>query len=73
MHRIDLLKREIAEYYSNYRISSDLLELRNLVVIGELIIRSALQRRESRGLHYILDFPEMEAEAKDTILVPDQD
>ncbi len=70
MHRIDLLKREIAEYYSNYRISNDLLELRNLVVIGELIIRCALQRCESRGLHYILDYPETAAETGDSILTP---
>ena len=71
-HRIDLLKSEIAEYYSNYSISNDLLELRNLVVIGELIIRSALQRRESRGLHYMLDFPDMLDEIHDTVLVPEQ-
>ena len=70
MHRIDLLKGEIEEYYSNYRISNDLLELRNLVVIGELIVRSALARKESRGLHYILDYPEKASEAKDTILSP---
>lgn len=70
-HRIELLKREIAEYYSNYSISNDLLELRNLVVIGELIIRSALQRRESRGLHYMLDYPDTRAEIADTILVPE--
>lgn len=70
-HRIELLKREIAEYYSNYSISNDLLELRNLVVIGELIIRSALQRRESRGLHYMLDYPDTKTEIADTILVPE--
>lgn len=70
MHRIDLLKGEITEYYSNYRISNDLLELRNLVVIGELIVRSALARKESRGLHYILDFPEKSEETTDTILTP---
>lgn len=69
-HRVDLLKREIAEYYSNYRISSDLLELRNLVVIAELIIRSALARKESRGLHYIADYPERLPEVRDTILDP---
>ncbi|MEY1661422.1 L-aspartate oxidase [Isoalcanivorax beigongshangi] len=72
-HRIELLKREIAEYYSNYRISKDLLELRNLVVIGELIIRCALQRKESRGLHYILDYPDMADEIRDSILAPDSD
>lgn len=70
-HRVDLLKSEIAEYYSNYHISNDLLELRNLVVIAELIILSALQREESRGLHYMLDFPDSAETACDTILTPD--
>ena len=70
-HRVELLKREITEYYSNYQISNDLLELRNLTVIAELIIRSALMRKESRGLHYMLDFPERADNSGDTILVPD--
>ncbi|MFN3715033.1 MAG: L-aspartate oxidase [Alcanivoracaceae bacterium] len=70
-HRVDVLKKEIAEFYSNYQISNDLLELRNLVVIAELIIRSALARKESRGLHYMLDFPEPAANPVDTILTPD--
>ena len=58
LHRADLLKSEINDYYGNYRVSPDLLELRNLVVVAELIIRSALARKESRGLHYTLDYPE---------------
>jgi L-aspartate oxidase len=70
-HRVDVLKKEIAEFYSNYQISNDLLELRNLVVIAELIIRSALERKESRGLHYMLDFPDPVANPVDTILTPD--
>ncbi len=70
-HRIELLQQEIAEYYSNYKISNDLLELRNLAVVAELIIRSAMQRQESRGLHYTLDFPDENPEALDTILLPD--
>lgn len=70
LHRVDLLKREIGEYYSNYHISNDLLELRNLVVIADLIIRSALRRRESRGLHFMREFPGVLPEARDTILVP---
>lgn len=70
-HRADMLKKEIAEYYSNYKISKDLLELRNLVVIAELIIRSAQARKESRGLHHIVDFPELLPEPVDTILTPD--
>jgi L-aspartate oxidase len=69
-HRVNLLQREIHEYYTNYKISRDLLELRNLAAVAELIIRSALLRRESRGLHYTLDYPELSPIAKDTILVP---
>ena len=70
LHRAELLQAEIAEYYSNYRISNDLLELRNLTVVAELMIRCALARRESRGLHYTLDYPGQLAEARDTILTP---
>ena len=71
-HRINLLRNEIDEYYSNYRISTPLLELRNLTLVAELIINSALTRKESRGLHYCLDFPERAHEPRDTVLVPPQ-
>ncbi|SEI63558.1 L-aspartate oxidase [Allopseudospirillum japonicum] len=70
-HRIQLLQSEISEYYTNYRISGDLLELRNLASVAELIIRSALLRKESRGLHYTLDYPRTAASTRDTILTPD--
>ena len=70
--RIDLLKREIDDYYRQYLINGDLIELRNLVTIAELIINSAMQRKESRGLHYTIDYPYKDDKKflKDTILVP---
>ncbi|MDQ3074863.1 MAG: L-aspartate oxidase [Pseudomonadota bacterium] len=69
-HRIDLLRREVADYYQHFRVTPDLIELRNLVEVTDLIIRSALSRHESRGLHYTLDYPAMAAVAVDTVLVP---
>ena len=69
-HRIDLLRREVEDYYSHFRVTPDLIELRNLVEVADLIIRSALSRKESRGLHYTLDYPAMSAKAVDTVLVP---
>ena len=69
-HRIQLLQKEIQEFYSNYKVGRDLLELRNLTTVADLIIRCALQRKESRGLHYTLDYPQLAPIAKDTILVP---
>ena len=69
-HRIDMLRQEVRDYYAHFRVTPDLIELRNLVEVADLIIRSALARHESRGLHYTLDFPELLDEARDTILVP---
>ena len=68
--RVDLLMGEVHEYYGNFRVTPDLLELRNLVTVADLIIRSALRRKESRGLHYTADYPDMLDEAEDTILTP---
>jgi len=71
LRRVNLLQQEIDEYYSNFRVSNNLLELRNLVVVAELIIRSALSRKESRGLHYTLDYPEQLDNPTPTILQPE--
>jgi len=68
-HRIKLLHEEINEYYSNFRVTSDLLELRNLVCTSDLIVRSAMQRQESRGLHYSRDYPGILPQACDVVLV----
>ncbi|MCB1675403.1 MAG: L-aspartate oxidase [Halioglobus sp.] len=70
-HRVQLLQSEIAEYYGNYKVSNDLLELRNLAMVAQLMIRCAISRRESRGLHFTLDYPDKLPEAKNTVLQPD--
>lgn len=70
MRRIHLLQQEIFEYYSNFRVGNNLLELRNLVQVAELIVACAMQRHESRGLHYNQDYPDKLPEAKPTILDP---
>ena len=67
-HRIKLLHEEINEYYSNFHVSADLLELRNLVLTADLIVQSALLRHESRGLHFSKDYPQMLPQALPTIL-----
>ncbi|HYW93198.1 MAG TPA: L-aspartate oxidase [Gammaproteobacteria bacterium] len=71
-HRVDMMLAEIEEYYGNFRINADLLELRNLTVVADLIVRSAALRRESRGLHYTLDYPEPDDRhpPRNTVLVP---
>ena len=70
LHRIELLQSEVQEYYSNFKVTSDLLELRNLLVCAELIVRSALDRKESRGLHYSRDYPDTWPVSQPTILSP---
>ena len=70
MRRIKLLEQEIAEYYAHFRVSNNLLELRNLVTVAELIVRCAMERKESRGLHFNLDHPEQLDDPKPTILTP---
>ncbi|HEX8477336.1 MAG TPA: FAD-binding protein, partial [Telluria sp.] len=69
-HRIKLLKEEIDEYYRNFRITHDLLELRNLVDVAALIVTSALSRHESRGLHYSRDYPDTLPKALPSVLTP---
>ncbi|NQZ22209.1 MAG: L-aspartate oxidase [Colwellia sp.] len=70
LHRVELLQKEMDDYYQNFRVSNNLLELRNLVQVAELIIRCAMERKESRGLHYTLDHPELSETATATVLVP---
>jgi len=70
LRRIMTLQQEIDEYYANFRISNNLLELRNLVLVAELIVRSAMERKESRGLHYTLDYPDLQENPQPTILQP---
>ncbi|MFA7588183.1 MAG: L-aspartate oxidase [Novosphingobium sp.] len=69
-HRIKMLTEEVEDYYGHFRVSTDLIELRNLLETAGLIVRSALRRKESRGLHYTLDYPDLLPEAVDTVLVP---
>jgi L-aspartate oxidase len=71
-HRVQLLQEEIREFYSNFKVDNNLIELRNLVAVAELIVDSALLRKESRGLHFTIDYPDRlpDAAATDTVMVP---
>ncbi|HWU82143.1 MAG TPA: L-aspartate oxidase [Methylophilaceae bacterium] len=70
LHRIHMLRDEVHEFYSNFRISNNLIELRNLLQVAELIVLSAMERHESRGLHYSKDYPDMLPDAIPTVLEP---
>ena len=70
LHRIEMLKREITEYYQDYQVSKNLIELRNLVLVSEMIVRCAMERKESRGLHFTLDYPDLAPELRKTVLTP---
>ena len=68
-----MLNEEILEFYSNFKINADLIELKNLVTVADLIVRSAQRRKESRGLHYNLNYPKTlpDSEVTDTVLEPE--
>ncbi len=70
LHRIHMLRNEVHEFYSNFKVSNDLIELRNLLQVAELIVESAIARKESRGLHFSKDHPNLDADAIPTVLVP---
>ncbi|EET4589477.1 L-aspartate oxidase [Escherichia coli] len=70
LRRINMLQKEIDEYYAHFRVSNNLLELRNLVQVAELIVRCAMMRKESRGLHFTLDYPELLTHSGPSILSP---
>ena len=73
LKRIAIIHEEVNEFYQGYRINSDLIELRNLVLVAELIIRSAITRKESRGLHYNQDYPNLLPNPQDTVLTPNNE
>jgi L-aspartate oxidase len=70
LHRINMLRDEVDEFYSNFKISANLIELRNLLQVSELIVISAINRKESRGLHYSRDYPETLKDSEASIMIP---
>jgi len=71
LNRVELLKEEVHEYYSTFKVNNDLIELRNLISVAELTVKCALKRKESRGLHYTLDHPEARKHPNDTVITPE--
>ena len=71
-NRIEMMNKEVQDYYGSFRVTTDLIELRNLLQAAELIVASALERHESRGLHYTLDYPDTlpDEEAEATVMKP---
>ena len=69
-NRIEMMRKEVEDYYGSFRVTTDLIELRNLVQAAELIVRCALERKESRGLHFTLDHPQTDSIARDSVLLP---
>jgi L-aspartate oxidase len=67
-HRLKNIKSEVKEYYSNMKVHSDIIELRNIAIVADLTVECALRRHESRGIHYSIDYPKTEAQGKDTII-----
>ncbi len=72
MHRIHMLRDEVHEFYSNFKVTNNLIELRNLLQVAELIVQSAMERHESRGLHYSKDYPDLLKKAIPTVLYPEK-
>jgi L-aspartate oxidase len=68
LRRINLLKQEVDEYYSYFKVSNNMLELRNLLCVAQLIVSCAIKRKESRGLHYNLDYPNLLDDSGPTII-----
>lgn len=67
-HRLQNIRSEVKEYYSNMKVHADILELRNIAIVADLTVQCALKRHESRGIHYSLDYPQTKEQALDTLI-----